>query len=756
MAQSRAGRPGEFRTMLLDRFLDTSSERMARWFDLISMTRTLANISVSEIFHDRFDYRILAALSHRTRAEPAQQESGPFPRFRHHGSYFEYQVEESPGGAPEGAAPEDAASEDAALWFDYAADTGDGFNSSYWVACQLAQRRLSVRPSETGEGASLPPLELPRGRFLILGGDQVYPSASREAYENRFIKPFEAASYSVCPPDRLAAPHLYAIPGNHDWYDGLAGFMNVFGDRRAIGGWRTVQQVSYFAIKLPHDVWIFAVDIGLGGELDDSQVLYFQNLVRTQMRDTDAASGTRRRYRVILCMAEPDWVKARPNVGNLRDGLFYLERKIAQVAFEPNEQNEPLDVRVVLRLAGDLHHYRRHESDEPRHPTEDEAAQLGPVPTDEALRQLETMPDGNARKDTVRRVVNITAGGGGAFLHPTHETNRRRRDGSTTRDIEQHPRGLHPVTFRHCAAYPSVEESKRLTWGNLWFFRWNVTLALTLGFLVYAPLLLIGYSILHVQEPGRGLLESPSPRSLLLAGILWFVYSLILGSGCARFAAGTATGELGATKHGRARAVRSSWSRRRKARFIGWAHGLLHGALLGLFLFGGWALYLRVAAPYIEPYLGQRRLSFLVPLLLSLPAGLLHSLLTLSLLGAYLLVALNTRLHLHSNDAFASLRIQDYKDFLRIRVTRDQIDVYAIGIRKVPRSWRFIAEEPESPEWRRLEAQALAASPQPSESQDWQPLFLPADAAPGAPAAQDPQDREIRPFLIERVTIPLK
>ena len=248
MAQSRAGRPGEFRTMLLDRFLDTSSERMARWFDLISMTRTLANISVSEIFHDRFDYRILAALSHRSRAEPAQQESGPFPRFRDHGNYFEYQVRDS-AGAPEGAAPDDGA-----LWFDYAADTGDGFNSSYWVACQLAQRRLAVRRSETGEDSSLSPLDLPRGRFLILGGDQVYPSASREAYENRFIKPFEAASYPVCPPDRLAAPHLYAIPGNHDWYDGLASFMNVFGDRRAIGGWRTVQRVSYFAIKLPHDV----------------------------------------------------------------------------------------------------------------------------------------------------------------------------------------------------------------------------------------------------------------------------------------------------------------------------------------------------------------------------------------------------------------------------------------------------------------------------------------------------------------------
>jgi hypothetical protein len=736
--------------MLLDRFMDTSTERMSRWFDLLSMTRTLANISVSEIFHDRFDYRILAALSHRQRAEAAQQESGPGPRFLHHGNYFEYRLDDGLRGEGEGAPPAEPE-----LWFDYAADTGDGFNPTYWVACQLAKRRLVVRPGEQSTDSSLPPanlLELPRGRFLILGGDQVYPSASRESYESRFIKPFEAASYSVCPPDRLSSPHLYAIPGNHDWYDGLASFMNVFGDRRAIGGWRTVQQVSYFAIKLPHDVWIFAIDIGLGGELDESQVLYFQSLVRTQMRSADEVSGARRSHRIILCMAEPDWVKARPNVGNLRDGLFYLERKIAQVVFEEKDK-EPMDVRVVLRLAGDLHHYRRHESEEPQHPTEDEAAQLGPVPTEEALLALETLPDGRSRQETLRPVVNLTAGGGGAFLHPTHETSRRRRDGETTRDIEQHPRGLHALTFRHCAAYPSVEDSRRMSWGNLAFFRWNLTLALTLGFLVYAPMLLIGYTILHVHEPGQSVCVTPSPRSLLLTGVLWLLYTLSLGIGCARFAAGSATGELGTIKHGRARRVRASWSRRRKARLLGWVHGLLHGALMGLFLFGGWELYLQLAAQPVEKLLSNHDLVFVVPLLLALPAGLLQSIVSLSLLGAYLLVALNTRMHLHNNDAFASLRIQDYKNFLRIRVTREQIEVYAIGIRKVPRSWRFIAEEPDSEEWRRLEAQALSACPQPH---DWQPLFLPKGESPEARSPTEQAEREIHPFLIERVTIPLK
>ena len=37
---------------------------------------------------------------------------------------------------------------------------------------------------------------LPRGELLVLGGDQVYPSASVEAYEDHFLGPFSAALYS--------------------------------------------------------------------------------------------------------------------------------------------------------------------------------------------------------------------------------------------------------------------------------------------------------------------------------------------------------------------------------------------------------------------------------------------------------------------------------------------------------------------------------------------------------------------------------
>ena len=42
---------------------------------------------------------------------------------------------------------------------------------------------------------------------------EVYPVASREAYEERLKAPFDAASADANPE---LPPHVYAIPGNHD------------------------------------------------------------------------------------------------------------------------------------------------------------------------------------------------------------------------------------------------------------------------------------------------------------------------------------------------------------------------------------------------------------------------------------------------------------------------------------------------------------------------------------------------------------
>src|SRR6266540_6142824 len=92
------------------------------------------------------------------------------------------------------------------FWFDFAADTGDGWDSTYAMARLLGASQLSV--PNCGP--------LPRGRILVFGGDQVYPTPSEKDYLERFVAPFEEV-YRQNADAFTPEPDLYAIPGNHDW-----------------------------------------------------------------------------------------------------------------------------------------------------------------------------------------------------------------------------------------------------------------------------------------------------------------------------------------------------------------------------------------------------------------------------------------------------------------------------------------------------------------------------------------------------------
>ena len=136
------------------------------------------------------------------------------------------------------------------MWLDHVADLGDGFDPTYTVARLLAADAVEVDPPEGTQGA---PLHLPRGRLLVLGGDEVYPTPSSTGYEDRTKGPYRAA----LPPGAVdPAPFLVALPGNHDWYDGLTAFLRLFAQRRPLGGWRTAQTRSYFAVELPQRWWL--------------------------------------------------------------------------------------------------------------------------------------------------------------------------------------------------------------------------------------------------------------------------------------------------------------------------------------------------------------------------------------------------------------------------------------------------------------------------------------------------------------------
>jgi hypothetical protein len=280
---------------------------------------------------------------------------------------------------------------DGELWLDYVADLGDGFDATYSIAWLLAQ------PSLTVDGAALP-----RGRLLLMGGDQVYPLASGDGYESRMKGPYRAALPEA--PAGEPRPTLFALPGNHDWYDGLTAFLRLFARRKDghIGGWRTEQRRSYFAVKLPQNWWLFAVDEQFGAYIDDPQLLYFEKAAREVGPDD----------RVILMTPSPTWVKAKDDP-EVYDAVDYFIRTILA----------PTQAQVRVLVSGDLHHYARYTGED---------------------REL------------------ITCGGGGAYLlgtqHlpktltvPPRETLTRSRS--------------HSREYRLAARFPDATTSRKLGWG---------------------------------------------------------------------------------------------------------------------------------------------------------------------------------------------------------------------------------------------------------------------------------------------------
>ena len=121
------------------------------------------------------------------------------------------------GGTGDGAALSECLGRD--LWIDFVADTGDDVEVSERVA------GLITRVYELPDPETLLPIVAPRGEVLFFGGDTAYPVATSEEINNRVMVPFNRV-LNGCDDGRPRA--LLGIPGNHDWYDGLDGFARMF------------------------------------------------------------------------------------------------------------------------------------------------------------------------------------------------------------------------------------------------------------------------------------------------------------------------------------------------------------------------------------------------------------------------------------------------------------------------------------------------------------------------------------------------
>jgi len=112
--------------------------------------------------------------------------------------------------------------------------------------------------------------------------------------------------------------------------------------------------------------------------------------------------------------------------------------------------------------------------------------------------------------------------------------------------------------------------------------------------------------------------------------------------------------------------------------------GVFHATLhLGAAFFVGW-LALLLTVRVFDLYYGgivQLLASGLITLVLGAVVGSF-------ILGVYLFVSIRM-VGRHSNEAFSSLRIQDFKEWLRLRIDASgALTLYAIAIDRVPRRWR--------------------------------------------------------------------
>jgi hypothetical protein len=97
--------------------------------------------------------------------------------------------------------------------FDFLADSGDGFDSTYTVAYSIAQGAITDNKNNTFK----------RPGLVIHGGDLSYPWPGRVDVQSRFITPYELAS----PRSQITIGDMFIIPGNHEWPDGLATFCQL-------------------------------------------------------------------------------------------------------------------------------------------------------------------------------------------------------------------------------------------------------------------------------------------------------------------------------------------------------------------------------------------------------------------------------------------------------------------------------------------------------------------------------------------------
>jgi hypothetical protein len=302
-----------------------------------------------------------------------------------------------------------------AVSFLVAGDTGEGDDSQYAVVPGLLSR---------ADGAD----------FMVLCSDLTYPTGDTGDFEDRFYLPYA----------KLDLP-LFGIPGNHDWYDGLHGFMYHLcgieepdqrldfgsGVRRRLAQrvWRKPpaveedvlaqmkthragvlqlldppQPAPYIAIDAG-PLRLVTIDTGIQGQIDAEQAAWLRRVSYGDPRPK------------ILLTGKPIYVDNEHHPGPVDGEAGTVDDVIADAR-----------ANYVAAIGGDIHNYQRY-----------------PV----------RLPDG-------RTLQYVVSGGGGAFMHATHQIPKVDLPGVSEAEFR-----CYPLRGDSLARYSQLYDAKLHTGGRL-------------------------------------------------------------------------------------------------------------------------------------------------------------------------------------------------------------------------------------------------------------------------------------------------
>ncbi|NGN91301.1 hypothetical protein G5C66_00925 [Nocardioides sp. KC13] len=323
-------------------------------------------------------------------------------------------------------------------------DTGEQDPSQYVVAPALA-RAAAARPDREQAG------------FVLVLSDVIYPSGNVNDYVDGFYKPYRSNRVPglKAPADvrtEFALPEdvpVYAMPGNHDWYDGLYGFAHQFlfaadepptwprellapsfddrlgawqliRDRFGRIMWRTpsepvgnaltsrwgepagggpapesqLQPAPYFVIETEH-VDLVCIDTGIDGTIDERQFTWLRSLGGEKPK--------------ILMTGKPLFVNGERRKGEVSGRP---DKTVYDVVAESEHG-------YVATVGGDTHNFQLYDPHS----------------------------EGSSRDG----LWHIVSGGGGAYTHATHPIRTAASDART--DLRFRPTRLFPASAESLAYF---------------------------------------------------------------------------------------------------------------------------------------------------------------------------------------------------------------------------------------------------------------------------------------------------------------